>query len=162
VAAVYPALSSPRCNIGASYHLLLDAHENISWNDGFVAVLHIILRHNTLVHHPLLRQEICCHCFLQKGIADVFFIRQDFVQCAGKPVVVSCRRLDSVCSKSFSDIVIAFPFHKFPVYPFYNLSFFRIDDEVPVLILIVTEEAVCADLNLALLIAVLESKLHIL
>lgn len=50
----------------------------------------------------------------------------------------------------------------FPVDALYHLCLFRIDDEIPICILGVAEEVIVIYLYLAILVAKLESRLHIL
>ena len=46
-------------------------------NDGFVAAFHIVLRHFSLIDLRFLLQKIDCECFLQSGVALIFFVRED-------------------------------------------------------------------------------------
>ena len=50
----------------------------------------------------------------------------------------------------------------FPVGALYHLCLFRLDDEIPICILGVAEEVIVIYLYLAILVAKLESQLHIL
>jgi len=49
----------------ASDEFLLHSHENLTRDDGFVAVFHIILRHNTTVLYSSLCEEVRGIGFLQ-------------------------------------------------------------------------------------------------
>ena len=45
-------------NTSASDQLLLHLHEDFSWNDRLVAVLHIVLWHKTVILDALFRKEV--------------------------------------------------------------------------------------------------------
>jgi hypothetical protein len=64
---------------------LLHLHKNFTRNDGFVAVFHVILRHKAVVLDTLFGEEVYGVGFLQKGVADVFFIPKNCADVAGMP-----------------------------------------------------------------------------
>jgi len=56
--AVDPPLSGAGLQPGPAHHLLLHLQVKVSRDDGFVAVLHIVLWHDALIGHPLLVKEV--------------------------------------------------------------------------------------------------------
>ena len=65
-------------------------------------------------------------------------------------------------SRPFCDPIHRIALQVFPVDALYHLCLFRIDDEIPICILGVAEEVIVIYLYLAILVAKLESQLHIL
>lgn len=61
LAAIYPFLPFyPAVEVFSPHHLIPNLHIKITGNDRFMAVLHIILRHNTIILDTLLGKEIHC------------------------------------------------------------------------------------------------------
>jgi len=58
----------------ASDEFFLNLHENVTGDNGFMAVFHIVLRHDAIVLDPLLREKVNCVGFLQQSVADIFLI----------------------------------------------------------------------------------------
>lgn len=50
----------PAVKVGTSYHLFLNLHIKVAGDNGFVAVLYIILRNNAVIRHTLFLQKIHC------------------------------------------------------------------------------------------------------
>ena len=67
-----------------------------------------------------------------------------------------------VGNKPVGDLIHAGAFEVFPVDALYDFCLLRVDDQVPVVILGVSEESIVIDLHLPLLIAVLQSQLDVL
>ena len=70
--------------------------------------------------------------------------------------------LYAVCFQTFCNPIHRVALQVFPVDALYHLCLFRIDDEIPICILGVAEEVIVIYLYLAILVAKLESQLHIL
>lgn len=66
--------------IGSSHHLFLHLHIKIAGNNGFVAVFYIILWHQAIIWNTLFLQEIHRVGLLKKGISNIFFVFEDFLQ----------------------------------------------------------------------------------
>ena len=72
-----------------AHQFLLHLHENLPRDNGFMAVFHVILRNDSLVFDSRFREKIRGVGFLQKGVADVFFVSQNLADVAGVPVCVA-------------------------------------------------------------------------
>ena len=145
-----------------AYQLFLHPQENVLRNNCFVVALHIVLRNNAVVLDSGLVQEVGGISFLKQGIADVFLVSEDFVNGAGPPFCFASAGEDAVCFQTFCNPVHRVALQVFPVNAFYHLCLFWIDDEIPICILGVAEEVIVIYLYLAILVAKLESQLHIL
>ena len=122
----------------------------------------IILRNDTVVLYSGLVQKVGGVSLLKKRITDVFFITKDFVNGAGPPFCFASAGEDAVCFQTFCNPIHRVALQVFPVDALYHLCLFRIDDEIPICILGVAEEVIVIYLYLAILVAKLESQLHIL
>ena len=138
---------------------LLHQQEDVFRNNRFVIALYVILRNGAIVLDPLLCQEVCGIGFLEQGVADVFFVSQDFADCACVPFGFASAGEYTVCFKTGSNLVHAEAFEVFSVNPVDDFCLFRINDQVTIGILGVSEEAVVVDLYLSLLVAVLQAAL---
>lgn len=67
-----------------------------------------------------------------------------------------------VGNKPVGDLIHAGAFEVFPVDALYDFCLLRVNVQMPIVILGVSEKAVVVDLHLALLVAVLESQLNVL
>jgi hypothetical protein len=76
-------------NQPTAHQLLLHLHENLTRDNGFVAVFHVILRDDSLVFDARFCEEIGGVGFLQKGVPDVFFVSQNLTDVAGVPVRIA-------------------------------------------------------------------------
>ena len=74
----------------ASYQFFLHLHENFTWDDGFMAVFHIVLRNNAIVLDPLFGEEVHSVGFLQQCITDILLIAQNLIYVAGVPPFITC------------------------------------------------------------------------
>ena len=99
---------------------------------------------------------------LYQGLVDVFLVSEDFVDGAGPPFCFASAGEDAVCFQTFCNPIHRIALQVFPVDALYHLCLFRIDDEIPICILGVAEEVIVIYLYLAILVAKLESQLHIL
>ena len=122
----------------------------------------IILRNDTVVLYSGLVQKVGGVSLLKKRITDVFFITKDFVNGAGPPFCFASAGEDAVCFQTFCNPIHRVALQVFPVDALYHLCLFRIDDEISICILGVAEEVIVIYLYLAILVAKLESQLHIL
>lgn len=123
---------------------------------------HVVLRDGAVVLDSLLCQEVCCVGLLKQGIADVLFVGEDFLNGAGVPFCFACAGKDAISLKASGDLVHAEPLQVFSVDTLDNLCLVRIDDQMSVRVLGVSEESVVVDLHLSLLVAVLQAELHVL
>ena len=69
---------------------------------------------------------------------------------------------NTISLQTFADDVVAVTFQIFPKDAFYHFSFFLVDDELSVFILVISKKASGADVYLPLLVAVLKSKFNVL
>ena len=69
---------------------------------------------------------------------------------------------DAVSLESLANTVKALPFQIFTEDAFHHLGFFLIDDEVTVLILVISKEPGMVNQHLALLVTVLQTKANVL
>ena len=145
-----------------AYQLFLHLQENVLRNNCFVVAFYIVLRNDSIVLHSGLIQEVCGISFLKQGIADVFLVSEDFVDGAGPPFCFASAGEDAVCFQTFCNPVHRVALQVFPVDALYHLCLFWIDDEISICILGVAEEVIVIYLYLAILVAKLESQLHIL
>ena len=127
-----------------------------------MVALHIVLRNNAVVLDSCLVQKVGGVGFLKQGIADVFLVSEDFVDGAGPPFCFASAGEDAICFQTFCNPIHRIARQVFPVDALYHLCLFRIDDEISICILGVAEEVIVIYLYLAILVAKLESQLHIL
>ena len=80
----------------AADKLFLHLHENFTRDDGFMAVLYIVLRNDTVVLNPLFCKKINRVGFLQESIADVLFVSQNIINVTGVPALIACTVQDTV------------------------------------------------------------------
>ena len=120
------------------------------------------MKNSQVIGDSLLIQEVRGDGLLQERVPDVLLVCQNFLQSVGQPEVVSSRRPDAVRRKPLPDGVVALAAKVLPVDAPHHLSFLRVYDQVSILVLIIAEESVSADLHLALLVAVLQSQPDVL
>ena len=123
---------------------------------------HIVLRNNAVVLDSGFIQEVCGVGLLKKSITDVFFISKNLVDGAGPPFCFASAGEDAVCFQTFCNPVHRVALQVFTVDALYHLRLLWIDDEITICILGVAEEVIVIYLYLAILVAKLESQLHIL
>ena len=143
----------------AADKLCLHLHEELLWNDRFVVALNVVLRNGAVVLDPLLCQEVRGIGLLQECVSHVLLVAKNLVDGTGVPFCFASAGEDAVSHKSVGDLIHAGAFEVFPVDALYDFCLLRIDDQVPVVILGVSEKAIVIDLHLALLVAVLKSQL---
>ena len=146
----------------ATDKLRLHLHEELFRNDCFVVALDVVLRDGTVVLDTLLRQEVCGVGLLQECVTHVFLVAENLVDGAGVPFCLASAGKDAISHKPVGDLIHAGTFEVFPVDALYDFCLLRINDQVPVVILCVSEEAIVINLNLTLLVAVLKSQLDVL
>ena len=127
-----------------------------------MVAFYIVLWNDAIVLDSGLVQEVCGISFLEQGIADVFLVAKNFVDGAGVPFCLASAGEDAVCFQTFCNPIHRVALQVFPVDALYHLCLFRIDDEISICILGVAEEVIVIYLYLAILVAKLESQLHIL
>ena len=149
-------------NCPATDKFRLYLHKEILRNNSLMIVLHIVLGHRAIVLDPLLGKEVGGIGLLQQGVSDVLFISQNLVDCARVPFFFSCTGENAVCFQTSGDFIHTVAREIFPINPLHNLSLFRINNQVAIFVLRVSEEAIVVDLNFSLLVAVLQAELHVL
>ena len=146
----------------ATDKLCLHLHEELFRNDCFVVALDVVLRDGTVVLDTLLCQEVCGVGLLKQRVTHVFLVAENLVDSAGVPFCLASAGENAVSHKPVGDLIHAGTFEVFPVDALYDFCLLRINDQVPVFILGVSEEAIVVDLNLTLLVAVLQSQFDVL
>ena len=146
----------------ATDKLRLHLHEELLRNDRFMVALDVVLRNGAVVLDSLFRQEVCGVSLLKQGVSHVLFISENLVDGAGVPFCFASAGEDTVSHKPVGDLIHAGAFEVFPVNPLYDFCLLRINDQVPVVILGVSEETIVIDLHLALLVTILESQFDVL
>ena len=141
---------------------LLHPHENVSRNDGLMVVLYIILRDNAVVLHPGLVQKIGGIGFLQESVADVFLIAENLVDGAGVPFGFASACQNAVPLQTGSDLVHTVSFQILPVNAFDHFGLGGINDQMAFRVLRIAEKPIVNDLHLSVLVAELQTQLHIL
>ena len=136
-------------------HFLLGSIEKVLGDNGLVMIFNIILRHLARILDSALSQKVDGVGFLQKGIAHVLLVLEDFPDGRVIPFGLSCSGQDPVGFQSFGNGVEGLAFQVFPEDPADVLGFLGDEDEVSILILVIAQEAVVVALDLALLVAVL-------
>ena len=71
---------------------------------------YIVLRDETVVLDSGFVQKVSCVGFLEQGIADVFLIAQDLVDCACVSPFSSCTGKDTVTFQPGGNLINAEPF----------------------------------------------------
>ena len=146
----------------ATDKLCLHLHEDFLRNDGFMVIFHIVLRQGSGVAYAFLGEKVLGYGFLEQGIAHVFLVSQDLVDGRVIPFRLARAGEDAVLLQPFGDLLHGEPFEVLAVDSLDDLRLLRVNDQVPVVILGVSEEAIVVDLHLALLVAVLKSQLDVL
>lgn len=146
----------------ATDKLRLHLHEELFRNDRFMVALDVVLRDGTVVLDTLLCQEVCGVGLLKQRVTHVLLVAENLVDGAGVPFCLASAGENAVSHKPVGDLIHAGTFEVFPVDALYDFCLLRINDQVPVFILGVSEEAIVVDLNLTLLVAVLESQFDVL
>ena len=90
----------------APLNLALNHLEDIRIYDGLMVTLYIVLRNFTFIDFRLLGQEIDRIRFLQQGIALVFFIGEDALNCRLAPFSLTSGAKNSIRCKSICDAVV--------------------------------------------------------
>lgn len=134
----------------ATDKLRLYLHEEFFRNDRFVVALDVVLRNGAVVFYPLLRQEVCGIGLLQECVTHVFLVAENLVDGAGVPFCLASAGKDAISHKPVGDLIHAGAFEVFPVDALYDFCLLRVNDQVPVVILGVSEEAIVIDLSLAI------------
>ena len=91
---------------------------------------------------------------MKQRVAHVLLVAEDLVDGAGVPFCLASAGEDTVSHKPVGDLIHVRAFKVFSVDALYNFCLLRINDQVPVVIFGVSEEAIVIDLNLTLLVAV--------
>ena len=137
---------------GTSGLLLLNPQKQIPWNDGIIIVLYIILRNKSLILYSFFGKKVSAYRLLQEGITDVLFVSENLTQCCCTLFGFARCRLNTVSLQSPADDVVAVTFQIFPKDSFHHFSFFLVDDELSVFILVISKKTCGADLYLPLLV----------
>ena len=118
-------------------------------------IFHIVLRQGSGVAYAFLGEKVRGYSFLEQGIAHVFLVSENLVDGGVVPFCLACAGEDAVLLQSFGDFLHGESFEVLAVDSLDDLRLFRVDDEVPVAVLGVSEEVIVVDLHFALLVAVL-------
>ena len=89
----------------AANKFVLHTHKNIFWNNCFVVVLYIVLRHDSVVLYPLFGKIIHRIGLLQKRIAHIFLVSEYLCNRAGVPAWITCAGEYSVALQTGGDFV---------------------------------------------------------
>ena len=146
----------------ATDKLRLHLHEELFRYNGLMVILHIVLRHRAIVLDPFLGKEVGGIGLLQQGVSDVLFISKNLVDRARVPFFFPGTGENAVSFQTGGDLVHAVAFEVLPVNALHNLSLFRINNQVSIFVLRVSEETIVVDLNFSLLVAVLQTELYVL
>ena len=158
LAAINPFLAIfPAMQICPSEHFFLHLHINVTGNNRFVAVFHIILWNNTIIHNTLFGKDIHRISLLKKCITNVFLVFQDFFDGFRTPFGFPCCREYPIRLKTFSYLFQACTLQVFPVNAFYDFCFIRLNNKMPVFIFCISHETVVINLHLAILVTKLQS-----
>lgn len=103
--------------------------------------LDVVLRDGAVVLDPLLGQKVRGVSLLQERIPHVFFVSENLVDSTGVPFGLARAGENAISLEARSDLVHAFTFEVFPVDPLDDLRLRRIDDQMPIGIFGVAEEA---------------------
>lgn len=146
----------------ATDKLRLHLHEELLWNDRFVIAIDVVLRNGAVVLDPLFCQEVRGIGLLKQGVSHIFLIAENLVDGAGVPFCLVSSGENAVSHKPVGDLIHAGAFEVFPVDALYDFCLLRIDDQVPVVILGVSEESIVVDLHFALQVTILLSQFFVL
>ena len=165
--AVITGVAASFAVLGVTNHapadkFLLYQQEDVLRDDRFVVAFNVVLWDGTGVLNALLRQEVCGIGLLKERVAYVFLVPEDLVDCVGVPFLLARAGEDPVRFKPCRDLVHAETLKVFPIDAFDDLCLLRIDYQMSISVLGVSEEAIVVDLNLPLLVAVLKAELHVL
>ena len=106
IAAVASFLSiSAGLNHSPAYQFFLYTHVNLSRDNRFVVTFNIILRNDASVLDPLFREEVHCISFLKQGIARIFLVCEDVINCAPMPSVSTSRSRSFLLSENSGNAV---------------------------------------------------------
>ena len=156
--AVAPFLSLGQ-NIRPPCNLRLHPQEDVLVDDCLVAAFHIVLRHNAVVGNALLFERVDRIGFLQECIPDVFLVGENLFDVALIPPGISGSVQDSVRFKSPPYLQEASAVHHvLRINAHHDGCLFRDNNQLSILVLCVSEEAVMVDLDFALLIAKLDAQ----
>ena len=94
-------------NNASAYQFFLNSHKDFFWNNGFVVAFNIILWNDTGVFNSGLVKKVSSISFLQKCIADVFFITKNFVYGACPPFCFAGTSQNTICFKPTDNFIHA-------------------------------------------------------
>ena len=119
--------------------------------DSLMAVLNIDLCYFPVIFYLTLGKEISRISLLQKRIAHMLFLFQDTHDCAWIPFCLPQTSRNFLFRQFLCNLCRIDSDKEVPVYPSHCLCLFLIDDKLPVLILIVSEELECVEMHLTVL-----------
>ena len=146
----------------AAHQFFLHLHEDLARNDGFVAVLHIVLGHEPIILDALLRKEVHGVGLLQEGVTDVLFVSENLGDVASVPFLASRAIFDAISYETPRDFQRAGALQVLPVDALNDLGLLGDNHQMLVFILGVPKKPLAVDLDFPLLVAVLEPHLHVL
>ena len=123
---------------------------------------HIVLRNNACVLHSGLVQKICSVGFLKQRITDILLIAKNLIDGTRPPFCFPSASQNSVILQTGGNLVHAVPFQIFPVNAFDHFGLGGINDQMAFRVLRIAEKPIVIDLHLSVLVAELQTQLHIL
>ena len=142
--------------IGSSDHFFLYLHMKVAGNNDFMTVFNIILRNQSVVWNTLLLQEIHHIGLLQKGISDILFVLEDFLQSFWSPFLLSTTCQNTVSLQASANLMQTCTFQVLSVNSF---DYFRSvwgNNQLAFFIFGISKKTIMIHGNLPLLITVLK------
>ena len=91
---------------------------------------------------------------MKQRVAHLLLVAENLVDGAGVPFCLASAGKDAISHKPVGDLIHAGAFKVFSVDALYDFCLLRINDQMPVVILCVSEEAIVIDLNLGVYLLV--------
>ena len=146
----------------SSCHFFLHHKECLFRYNSFVVVLDIVLRHNAGILYPLFTEAVHGVGLLQERIAHVLLISQNQAYAVIMPFCASASIRNAITLQSLSNLLAACALKILPEDTLDDFCLFRIDDQVPFIVLVVAEKAAGIDHHFPLLETVLHSDFYVL
>ena len=103
LSAVHVSVSGSFPDARSAHYFLLHLHVDFPRDDGLVVVLHVVLRSDAVVDHPLFGQEVSGDRLLQERVTNVLLVHQDLLDGTAMPVFAACRGPDAVSRQPMPD-----------------------------------------------------------
>jgi len=127
-----------------------------------VVVLNVVLRQCAVVLAPFLIQKVNGVGLLQECIAHILLVLQYFADSAVVPAWIVPCSANAVTFQPSGDFHTACTLQILPENALDDLRLHRIDNQMPLLVLVIAEEVSCIDHHFSLLETVLDSHFRIL